>query len=732
MTSLSPARDISRTRLCSFSLPGTEIESFWVSVTIASKRTGKPSSPSAIVATTRKPSCSAIHFTVTVGFTTQLRIAYASQVMVDVAKQGTSWRLNARESWISVSFDRFSLADQHYIRIYDGCFGGSRDTEGLDGGNVCVNSGVNAVYEIYAINSHGRPGNRCNTLDANTQGVNWLGGSGAFGNAIGLNSCMANEGTMDTDTGLYGVLIKATYTGGTAAVLDKGFINRFKIKAFTDGPGKALAALANSESTGQTYPSALQNARNLPSESNNFTIRMRSSCSQDNNQPLILRWHDADHASASPPGQPADPGVYWRVTVRDQYGALKSQFNSMDVNFNNQVFPGPKNHANFIGGQDIAIRGVWPNHDIDKGDTIVWTWYSIQGNNGLQVRLNYDTNFYDSNMDCPWELHASSAVQGGVTSVSTSSNVTFLHSMWDTGAPSPDFRTTVHRRATRGATVLENTTVGTVNLLHGSLEPSDPNYTRNDVNYPVPDSYQNGDRICEWIEFTPHSSSDNGTGSSTPVCVTISSPPPSSSYSITPTGSSYEKGSTVVAQRQLTFRIDGVNCGTDTVIWRISGPGLTGTDTASRTLNFTAAPTCSSGPITVTAYASDQSDLNDGPVGPITYTASITSINGSPPGSPISRDAILTVYEVPYVRFYGHDIYTTSGTGGDIFFNTNTAYTYSASAVQYASIAAAGRENKINTAAFRTSAPVPSNGLRTNWTATEPSSNYAELLAIGC
>jgi hypothetical protein len=30
MTSLSPARDISRTRLCSFSLPGTEIESFWV------------------------------------------------------------------------------------------------------------------------------------------------------------------------------------------------------------------------------------------------------------------------------------------------------------------------------------------------------------------------------------------------------------------------------------------------------------------------------------------------------------------------------------------------------------------------------------------------------------------------------------------------------------------------------------------------------------------------------
>jgi hypothetical protein len=41
MTSLAPTRDNSSTGLCSPNLPGTEIESFWVSVRVTSKRTGK-------------------------------------------------------------------------------------------------------------------------------------------------------------------------------------------------------------------------------------------------------------------------------------------------------------------------------------------------------------------------------------------------------------------------------------------------------------------------------------------------------------------------------------------------------------------------------------------------------------------------------------------------------------------------------------------------------------------
>ena len=106
-----------------------------------------------------------------------------------------------------------------------------------------------------------------------------------------------------------------------------------------------------------------------------------------------------------------------------------------------------------------------------------------------------------------------------------------------------------------------------------------------------------------------------------------------------------------------------------------------------------------------------------------TRTTEITSAPGGTVIASNPKSSSVTVYEVPYARFYGQDIYAT-GEGatpnGTIFFNTNTAGS-AGSASQYAAIAKnliSGAANgiKINTAAFRGSSPSPNDGLKAKWT----------------
>ena len=115
-------------------------------------------------------------------------------------------------------------------------------------------------------------------------------------------------------------------------------------------------------------------------------------------------------------------------------------------------------------------------------------------------------------------------------------------------------------------------------------------------------------------------------------------------------------------------------------------------------------------------------------------------LNSMSPGSIYSRSTTVLgqpsetksgkIYEVPYARFYGQDIYAT-GEGatpnGTIFFNTNTAGS-AGSASQYAAIAKnliSGAANgiKINTAAFRGSSPSPNDGLKAQWTSAPNASD---------
>jgi hypothetical protein len=113
-------------------------------------------------------------------------------------------------------------------------------------------------------------------------------------------------------------------------------------------------------------------------------------------------------------------------------------------------------------------------------------------------------------------------------------------------------------------------------------------------------------------------------------------------------------------------------------------------------------------------------DLNSSPVGTFApeFSTNITSISSGAGSTVINNPSTghISIYEVPYARFYGNDIYATDATSGGVFFNTNST---AASAVQYASIAFSAT-NRINTAAFRTSAPVPSEGLRPQLTAGSP------------
>jgi hypothetical protein len=102
-----------------------------------------------------------------------------------------------------------------------------------------------------------------------------------------------------------------------------------------------------------------------------------------------------------------------------------------------------------------------------------------------------------------------------------------------------------------------------------------------------------------------------------------------------------------------------------------------------------------------------------GAVGYRQYTTTVTSRSPN-----LVSNGGITVYEVPYARFYGNDIHATGASGGlsgQISFNTRDTLT--GGGEQYAAIAASLLN--INTAAFRTSSPLPANGLAirnfTNW-----------------
>ena len=110
----------------------------------------------------------------------------------------------------------------------------------------------------------------------------------------------------------------------------------------------------------------------------------------------------------------------------------------------------------------------------------------------------------------------------------------------------------------------------------------------------------------------------------------------------------------------------------------------------------------------------------------------IDTMNAASPGTTYNRftkidsdqkDGNILVFEVPYTRFYGHDIYATSATSGGIYFNTKNTVENSSSAVEYAAIAAGSTNPQILTAFARSATAIPNafNSLGARWNGGPPS-----------
>lgn len=363
-------------------------------------------------------------------------------------------------------------------------------------------------------------------------------------------------------------------------------------------------------------------------------------------------------------------------------------------------------------------------------------FYNVYMDNDVQVAVPFNGIF--NIVDCQeWTLHATSSVQ---PYAAPNDNVTWTHTVENPGIPP-----------------------GTSDLFSGNIELQDPagnktnvasynsaalaghdSYIKYDTKH-IPLTAKNGDQYCEDITYIPQSSSDSTTiGRSPKACVTIQTiPPPSDNYDSTVTLNDYEKSPSISPNTTVpvTFKValkTGAPC-TDgkTVTWQAEGYDVFGNST-SKTFYFTlhlhttvtttyikhggvhTVTTTSCNISGTTSYTAPipKDDLNklsingsvsiNGSGNVLPYTIRIISPSGY---SPVSKN--MTVYEVPYTRFYGNDIHAT-GTGsapsGQIFFNNmnnGADNNGNSSASQYAAIAAS--LVKIATANFRNSPPYAAN-----------------------
>lgn len=220
--------------------------------------------------------------------------------------------------------------------------------------------------------------------------------------------------------------------------------------------------------------------------------------------------------------------------------------------------------------------------------------------------------------------------------------------------------------------------------------------------------------------------------------------PTAATYSPTTSSINYEKGTggnvTITFSVKLSgnppCRASGASP-IDTITWR----GYDGATPIGppRTINVANCSTTLTNDSVLDSYSiSVPSSTLDGlVVGTKPYQTTITipiatSANSTVANNPSNGG--ITVYEVPYTRFYGNDIYATQASGDGIFFNTNTnpGKLGGGSAVQYASLAySSATHNEISTAAFRSAITPPNgvNSLNARWSNSAPDiSTYSNYL----
>ena len=249
-----------------------------------------------------------------------------------------------------------------------------------------------------------------------------------------------------------------------------------------------------------------------------------------------------------------------------------------------------------------------------------------------------------------------------------------------------------------------------------------------------------GSRYCQVITYNwPTDKTKLPVGTSSEVCAVVVGGIPSSSFTPSVTVPNYEKGA---ASPSVTFTVTPkAPCVAQTVSWSAIGPYVNpadGSSTSSQTFSFTVNSLCTISPIggNTRTFSIPNTSLDSMTPGALKYKTHITT-----PAGIADAEGSMTVYEVPYARFYGNDIYTTGKLADDtgINFNSydNSNYTQglgtknsAGSAAQYAALAYYPKDKKIHSAAFITPASNIDNltSWWWGWTSSNPSADDTYLL----
>jgi hypothetical protein len=221
-------------------------------------------------------------------------------------------------------------------------------------------------------------------------------------------------------------------------------------------------------------------------------------------------------------------------------------------------------------------------------------------------------------------------------------------------------------------------------------------------------TFNTAGRYCESVGFSPVAWNNGSWGHSANACITVVAPDVSVDLA------DYEKGG---ASPNIIHTVSVPGCSSSFLInWHIFGTEANGLGYDNDVSSVISPTTC----LAQVEKTVDKDFLDKKNPGHTIYYESRV-------GSKIAPKT-LTVYEVPYARFYGQDIYATAdaAAASNIYFNTNTKVGAGSagSTSQYAAITQKLIGTiKINTAAFRGSSPSPNDGLKAQWTSAPNASD---------
>jgi hypothetical protein len=287
-----------------------------------------------------------------------------------------------------------------------------------------------------------------------------------------------------------------------------------------------------------------------------------------------------------------------------------------------------------------------------------------------------------------WQLTSTSQVNS--LTIFAGRSVNFTHNLWDIGPDNISDRIDVD---TLGVTGDEFWAYDFTDLQAGQTNGLSINRstTLNNI----------GPNQCDTIRYRPINKingvlDNSGTWGSSSACVHVIDP-----EAIVPSRVEYEKGSGSVTVAGTNINVsNGGSCPVAPITipytWSIGGVS------GSSSFNYGGVFGCNNQSNLIPISPGITNQLNNQPPGPsgIQYCLNVNNEG--------NRCGEIVVYEVPFARFYGNDVYSTSRNAGEGKFrfndsdNANTGtYQERGSVAQYAAFAAGSATNYLDTAAFR-------------------------------